>query len=128
MKEKLKMSVTKTIFYVDRYKHHVKCELYFKIKGPKTTVDMLEAFRKATNDPLSYHVHSEAHLDPQDEFNVDTGMKVARAKAETMAYRRIMRFLNRYCAHQGEMCQDIDELYHKGYSTIEHNDDYLEKF
>ena len=128
MKEKLKMSVTNTIFYVDRYKHHVKCELYFKIKGPKTTVDMLEAFRKTTNDPLSYHVHSEAHLDPQDEFNVDTGMKIARAKAESMAYKRIMKFLGRYYAHMGEISNDIDDLYNKGFDTVGHNDEYLKKF
>lgn len=122
--EPVKLSVHDTIFYVNPKTNAVGCKLYFSIKGPADLISAIEAYA----DVDCYEVTAEAHVAPGDTFDIEVGKKIARAKAETMAYRNIWGCLQRIAARMVNVLNYIDDFGYKVESVVEHNDNYLATF
>lgn len=126
--EKFKLSVCNTEFYINRKKNRVRCKLDFDIKWNPKYQGLLRLFMVWNRDPFESEVLAEANLDPQDVFDVEKGMKVARAKAESMAYRKTYKLLERFMEDVLNMANDVKDFQDKARSTIEHNNKYIEQF
>jgi hypothetical protein len=128
MKENIKLAFEEPDFRINHKKERVRCILNFSLKGDQKVLQMLSAFYQITKDPLDRTVVVDVKPSNGDAFCVDTGMKVARARAEKLAYRRVSKFLQRYEALNFEAAKLIDGFFYKANSTIEHNDEYLKQF
>ena len=128
MKENIKLAFEEPDFRINHKKERVRCILNFSLKGDQKVLQMLSAFYQITKDPLDRTVVVDVKPSNGDAFCVDTGMKVARARAEKLAYRRVAKFLQRYEALNIEAYKLIDGFLDKAESTIEHNDKYLKQF
>lgn len=128
MKENIKLAFEEPDFRINHKKERVRCILNFSLKGDQKVLQMLSAFYQITKDPLDRTIVVDVKPSNGDAFCVDTGMKVARARAEKLAYRRVAKFLQRFQALNFEADKLIDSFFHKAESTIEHNDSYLKQF
>ena len=89
---------------------------------------LFRTFELATNDPIDCRVEVVVTPSNGDKFDVETGMKVARARAEKLAYRRMARFFNRFCSFIAMTAGQVEEFQDKAYGTIEHNDKFIANF
>lgn len=128
--DKIKLSVYNTEYHISTKKKQVSCQIDFRLKGDPKFLSLLNEFIRLTNDPIStgYTVTAYANLNPLDKFDIETGMKVARAKAESMAYNRIKKFMLRYIDFLLNTSKEIDNFMKKAEGTINHNEKYLTKF
>ena len=122
--EPIKISITNTTYYVNTKANTVGCRLSFNIKGPDNTIDIISLLF----DHDCYEVTAEARLNPEDNFDYEIGKKVARAKAESMAYKRVSRMLVRIAYKMNEAMMSFGEFIDKAERVIIHNDKYLAKF
>jgi hypothetical protein len=122
--EAIKLSVTDTIYYVNEKTKAVGCKLYFDVKGSRDAITVIKHF----SDNNCYEVTAEARLNPGDTFDLETGKRVARAKAESMAYKRLNNLLYRISQRLLNVLSDIDNFAYKTDDVIEHNDNYLKQF
>ena len=77
---------------------------------------------------MEWELTAYATADPDDEFNVDTGMKIARAKAESMAYRRVKNLLSRFVVFDYDFTLKAVKFADKALDMIDHNEEYISKF
>lgn len=126
--EKIKLAFSDADFRINHKKRRIRCVLDFQVKGDQKTLRMLEAFTKITNDPIEGRVVVDVTPSKDDEFCVDTGCKVARARAEKAAYRRMAKFFGRFATFVRAMTIEIGDFNEKAYNTIEHNDNYMKQF
>lgn len=128
MKEKVKLSVYGTEFFINRKKNRVRCKIQFDFKGPVNLICALRHFMMLTNDPIEFDLIAEANLDPQDTFDINKGMSVARAKAESMAYNRAWGLIDRFTRFMDDNIDLNQEFVEKARGVIEHNNKYLSTF
>ena len=124
MRQKLKLSVYNTEFYVNEKKKRVRCKMQFGIRGDIDTLLLVDMF----SDRDCFEVMAEANTDPQDQFDIETGKKVARAKAESMAYKQLNNMLRRIALKTYYAMQDFMDFDIKADGVREHNDKYLAAF
>lgn len=122
--EPIKLSVQNTVFYVNKKTNVVGCKLYFDVKGPSDVITALKSYA----DYPCCEVTAEAHLNPDDNFDVEVGKKIARAKAESMAYRRLANLLNRIAYRMLNVLDSFDDFMYKADSVVDHNNTYLATF
>ena len=128
MNDNVKLSVRKTHFYVIPNKNVVGCKLDYELRGDQKFLSTINNFIQTVKDPIAFNVTAEAHLDPLDHFDVETGKKVARAKAESMAYDHIWGLMDRFMAHIA-MCMDqSNNMIDRASDVISHNSKYLKQF
>lgn len=122
--EPIKLSVRDTIFYVNEKTKAVGCKLYFDVKGPADVISVIKTF----TDNSRYEVVAEARVNPEDTYNIEVGKKVARAKAESMAYRQLANILQRITYRLMTVLNSVDDFMYKTDAVIEHNNNYLATF
>ena len=122
--EPIKISVTGYNYYVNEAKKTVGCRMFFDIKGPDCVIKILEQFA----DTACCEVHAEAHLDPADKFDYKTGVRIARAKAESMAYRRANNLFKRICGKLADAAIAFANFDEKTAQVLDHNKEYIAKF
>lgn len=127
-KDNFKLSIHDVEYHINRKKKRVGCHISYKLKGDPKFIGMLYGLIRLTWDPMEWELTAYATTDPGDEFNVDTGMKVARAKAESMAYQRVANLLNRVVEFNRGFIQKAETFTLKASNTIDHNREYLSKF
>ena len=134
-----KLSFEEPKFYVNEEKQLVTCVLSAnpQLLGNEKINRVCEAIARQYLSKADYErfcyfftVTANAKLNPADTFDVETGKKVARAKAESKAYSYYANLIDR--AIGGKFADDIEtvtkEFFDKADSVIEHNCEYLEKF
>lgn len=122
--EPIKISVTNTTYYLNKKANVVGCRLSFNIKGPDNVIKVIDALF----DYDCYEVTAEAHLNPDDNFDFEIGKKVARAKAESMAYNRVSKLLARIAIKMTGVIESFTTFVDKADVVITHNNEYLSKF
>lgn len=134
---KLKLSFNEPTFYVNESKKTVTCVMGYRlrVKGNDALAAAIHlvsgAYLDNDENAIRYPfvVSSTAKLNPLDKFDVETGKKVARAKAESLAYKHISRTLNRsigkFVREAVELCAEFN---HKAVNVCAHNDEYISKF
>ena len=122
--EPIKISVTSTTYYLNKKANTVGCRLAFNIKGPDAAIEVINALF----DYDCCEVTAEAKLNPADEFDYETGKRVARAKAESMAYNRVSKLFARIAYKMTDVLNAFTLFVDKADRVITHNNEYLSKF
>lgn len=135
--ENFKLSFEEPKYYVNEEKQLVTCVLNFHLLGNQKLMRLVRLMgaefleSETCSNPFltGFKVHYSAKPSHGDEFNVEIGKKVSRAKAESRAYRYMANLLRRMFNQYSNMYNDMyDSFYVKASSVIDHNDRYLEKF
>ena len=122
--EPIKISFDTPIYYVNKKTNKVGCRLSFGIKGPASVITIINSF----TDEDCFEVVAEASLHPDDKFDIEKGTTIARAKAETMAYRRVNRLFKRICGKLADVAIAFMDFDVKAATVIDNNDEFLAKF
>ena len=120
--EPIKISFEAPHFYTKEDK--VFCKLGFYIKGSDDVIRIIENFA----DAECCEVTAYAKLHPEDNFDMNAGMKVARARAESMAYRQFERMLCRITCRMMGVIDSFADFNEKTHNVIESNNKYIAKF
>ena len=120
--EPIKISFETPHFYTKDDK--VFCKLGFSIKGSDDVIRIIENFADAD----CCEVTAYAKLHPEDNFDINAGMKVARARAESMAYKQFERMLNRITHRMMGVVDSFCDFSYKSDRVIKHNKEFISKF
>lgn len=137
---KIKLSFKEPVFYVNEAKRTVTCVLGFKMHS--TSDDRYNKLWSALcymsdhvldddENVLKYdfNVTETAVACPGDEFDVETGKKIARAKAEASAYKHTAKTLYRVMGEALKILTDSSaEFITKASTVYKHNHEYIETF
>jgi hypothetical protein len=133
--ERFKLKFGEPRYYVNEKKKTVTCVMTCRLTGNPTVMEMLyvmsnlESPEAYDNIRYNFEVSATSKLYPGDTFDVETGKKVARAKAESQAYLNTSNRIGKLIGKYFNMVQNMyDEFYTKSESVVSHNDEYLEKF
>lgn len=127
-KDNFKLSIYDIEYHINRKKKRIGCHISYRLKGDPKFIGMLYGFIRLTSDPMEWELTAYTQTSLGDEFNVDSGMKIARAKAESMAYRRVKNLLGRFVEFDYDFTLKAVEFANKAYDTIDHNEEYISKF
>lgn len=125
--EPIKLSFTDPIYYTKINSGGttvVYCKLQFAIKGPDDVLKSIKAFA----DEDCYESIGQATVDPQDTYDFETGKRIARAKAESLAYKKVNRLFTRICGRLTDTALMFFRFSDKVEFILDHNDTYLSKF
>ena len=137
---KFKLKFWEPNYYVNEKKGTVTCVLKFILvdaSDNQKDKDVFRAVRCMTesvygeNNPISYSysVTETARLDPKDTFDAEIGKKVARAKAESSAYKFCSKILTKsiekFTFNLAGAAADFIE---KATGVVIHNKRYLSQF
>lgn len=134
---KLKLSFNEPTFYVNESKKTVTCVMSYRlrVKGNDALATAIQrvadTYLNEDDNVIRYPfvVSSTAKLNPLDKFDAETGKKVARAKAESSAYKHISRTLNRsigkFVRESVKLCAEFNR---KTFDVCMYNDEYISKF
>lgn len=137
---KFKLKFWEPDYYVNEAKGTVTCVLKFRLGGvigSKKDEDAFKAVRYVTesvygeDNPISYNysVTETAKLDPKDTFNAEIGKKVARAKAESSAYKFCSKILTKSIEKfTFNLASAAANFIKKASGVVVHNKRYLEQF
>lgn len=131
MHNRLKLSVSKERFFNNPNENWVGCKLHYKLNGPKNLIEDIQHFidtHKHENIKLEDDVVAYANLDPQDDFDITIGKKIAMVKAESMAYNWIWGLIDRYLDYIDSNTALLDDFCSKAGEVKSHNLFYLNKF
>jgi hypothetical protein len=130
--EKIKLSFEEPTYFINHDKKTVTCKVEFLIKGNPRILNYLDHVSFAYKNELltGYHTAiATAKLNPMDQFDVNTGIKVARAKAESWAYQmvnsHIKNTLKKCMVEVYDVVKDFEE---KASNVKEHNNKYIQSF
>ena len=134
--ERFKLKFDEPRYYVNEKKNTVTCVMSCRLTGNPAVMEMLYTMSNLSNDyslydniRYSFEVSATSKLYPGDTFDVETGKKVARTKAESQAYLNTSKKIGKLIDKYFNMVQNMyDEFYTKSESVASHNDEYLEKF
>ena len=125
MRNEIKISFTDQKFYVDQKRNEVHCVLNFKPLYPPFIQSILIQFGLYVPN---WTARSTAYLKEQDSFDIAKGQKVALAKAENKAYRKVgktLKFIQEYIKLSNwqisSFCDKVDNV-------NVHNLEYINKF
>jgi hypothetical protein len=123
----IKLSVVGRQYFFNKKKKTVTCKMSYKLKMDKSIENAFTYLMKR-NPCLTQTVSSTAYLADGDTFDKKKGMQVARAKAESMAYKEMVLLMNSLRDILNNIEMGIIEFGFKVYDTINHNKEYLKTF
>jgi hypothetical protein len=125
--EPIKLSFTDPIYYTKPNASGtttVYCKLQFVVKGPNDVLNAINLFA----DEDCYESIGQATVDPRDDYDFVTGKRIARAKAESLAYKKASKLFARICGHLTSVALSFMQFNDKAEYVVDHNDTYLSKF
>ena len=125
--EPIKLSFTDPIYYTKPNTNGnatVYCRLQFAVKGPTDVLNTIDVFA----DEDCYESIGQATVDPRDDYDFETGKRIARAKAESLAYKKASKLFARICGHLTSVELSFMQFNDKAEFVVDHNDIYLSKF
>lgn len=124
-RENLKLSVKTMRFYANPHKRTVTCVANFELLAPNYITGQLMRYSFDSNDFLDYSVKATAKVRPGDTWDEEIGFKIARAKAESMMYARVSRYLGRFLDYQDKTDIIVHDMIYKAAGVLEHNERYI---
>jgi hypothetical protein len=110
---KIKLSTVSTKYETDN-KSYVKCILRTKLNGGKEGKQLPPFYGLAT-------------LHKDDKFDYNTGCRIALAKAERNAYKKIGKILAEEYESLANFINDLSNFIFKAKVMVKHNTEYIEK-
>lgn len=133
-----KLTFWDPVYYVNEDKKIVTCRLKHRFRS--TDDKMFEMIIREIGDYVNKYKSDKllgdvlesvgvARLDPDDNFDIEVGKKIASARAETNAYKMTARMIDKMA---DEVIYKLDTLRNnfvsKSERVIKHNEDYISKF
>ena len=133
MENQIKLSVTDTKYFINPTKHSITCKMQYVVRYPlgvEPIIDYCSAILGQNNmDPSTNEVVVTARLHPNDSWDEKVGMSVARAKAESAAYKRVRKMLQRVMNHIYDTVVSPSYAFsNKAKGVEKHNVEYISKF
>ena len=133
MHNEIKLSFTDYQYYINNAKRTVTCKVVCTLNTPYNVSRLYSELRFSNfNLNLPYLdrfvVRATAHLNPSDNFDEETGIKIARAKAESIAYEKVRKHLKKLYEVLSEVNNHIAYFSNKALNVVYHNDEYLSSF
>lgn len=137
---KFKLKFWDPDYYVNEKKGTVTCVLKFRLDSVDSSQkdeDAFKAVRYMTesvygeDNPISYRysITETAKLDPKDTFDVEIGKKVARARAESSAYRFCSKILTKSIEKfTFNLASAASKFIEKASGVVRHNKHYIDQF
>lgn len=125
MRNEIKISFTDQKFHIDQKRNEVHCVLSFKPLYPPFIQSVLTQLGLYTPNWVT---RSTAYLKEQDSFDIAKGQKVALAKAENKAYRKVGRILKLAQEYIKLSDWQISSFCDKVDNVNTHNLEYISKF
>ena len=125
--EPIKLSFTDPIYYTKPNASGtstVYCKLQFVVKGPTDVLNAIDLYA----DEDCYESIGQATVDPRDDYDFVTGKRIARAKAESLAYKKTSKLFARICGRLTDVALAFMQFYDRAEFVVDHNDAYLSKF
>jgi hypothetical protein len=134
MDKKFKVSVIRTEYFTNYEKKTVTCKMHYRIKSTDDRAAYaLNYISSYMDDPMyfydDYVVIATAKTSPDDTFDQHKGEQIARAKAESMAYATVAKYLDRvHTWITRNVTVPMSEFIYKANGVLAHNDRYLDTF
>ena len=136
---KIKLSFGSPEYFVNESNNTVTCKLNFRLNpSDGTRYDsfcnaLFELSDAALKEEESirdrWTITETAKLDPADTFDVEIGKKVARAKAESSAYKFMAKKIAKIIDNSYNVIVDsCEQFIEKAAGVKRHNDKYLSQF
>ena len=91
-----KLKIEQPKFYIHSHKKIVVCELHCEIQGLPFKAKVDSKYFSDAQFYGEFKVKASAKCSPGDEYNEETGMKIAESKAMIKAYDKARRILEDY--------------------------------
>lgn len=128
----MKLSFYNTVYYINEEKKTVTCKTYYSITSSQSRLLNYMAHITDNDHPHELYAIGTARLYENDNWDIETGKKVARAKAETKAYEYVAKRANKIARDTMDislkingLCGTVSKMANK---VRKHNDEYLSKF
>ena len=132
MNNRIKLSETDCQYLINEEEKTVSCKMFYRLKMDNETVGVFTYFFDEypfNKYPCSLqNVTATARLSEGDTFDVKKGMQVARAKAETKAYKRMRQIMKKLSGKLASMIVVTNDFENRAEDIIKHNDEYLKTF
>lgn len=132
--EKTKISFYGIDFVVIENKGVVLCKLQYKVNVPevvrllaKTMTDDKDV-KKLLSDNDTFECFGVAKLMDGDTFDVEVGKKIARAKAESVAYANVANVIIKVYSKFGDALNSMEDFFDKASRVLVHNEEYVGTF
>lgn len=137
---KIKLSFAEPEFYVNKAKRTVTCVLKYKMRSTTDSRynNLWSALRYMSDHVLNdddnvlryeFIATETAVADPMDEFDVEKGKKIARAKAEASAYKYTAKALYKVIGEAlNVLTESSAEFISKASIVSKHNKEYIDTF
>lgn len=127
MNNRIKLSETDCQYFINEEKKTVSCKMFYRLKMDS---DIIGFFAHLFDEYPCYTqtLTATTHLAEGDTFDVKKGMQVARAKAETMAYKRMRQIVKRLSGKLASMLVVTNDFENRADDTIKQNEEYLKTF
>lgn len=127
MNNRIKLSETDCQYFINEEKKTVSCKMFYRLKMDSDIIGLLAHLLDEYPCYLQT-VTATTHLAEGDTFDVKKGMQVAKAKAETMAYKRMRQIMKRLSGKLASMLVVTNDFENRAEDTIKHNEEYLKTF
>lgn len=124
MYNEVKIRFNEPKYTVNEAQGTVTCELQYYVVFPEFVITLLG------NCPSYYPstVIATAKVCSEDTFNEKTGKRVALAKAEAKAYKKVEKYCFKKCGQLGKVYNKLYDFYAKAQLVVDHNSEYIKKF
>lgn len=123
----IKLSVIDCQYFINEKKKTVTCKMFYALKMDVSMENVFACLLKEY-PYCAQAVVATAYLADGDTFDKKKGMQVARAKAESMAYKEMVPLMSNLRDILNNIEMGITEFGFKAYDTINHNKEYLKTF
>ena len=127
MSYRIKLSETDCEYFINEEKKTVSCKMFYRLKMDS---DMNIVFAHLFDEYPFYpeSVTATTHLSEGDTFDVNKGMQVARAKAETIAYKIARKNVKKLSDKLASMLVCTNDFENRAEDVINHNKEYRKTF
>lgn len=132
--KKFKISVIRTEYFTNFDKKTVTCKMHYRIKSTDYRMMYALSWIGSFVDSDMYAdgtftVVATAKTSPDDTFDQHAGEQIARAKAESMAYDAVSKYLDRiHNWYVHNILTPMAAFIEKSNGVIAHNDRYIDTF
>jgi hypothetical protein len=127
MNNRIKLSETDCEYFINEEKKTVSCKMFYRLKMDDD-IYMLFAHLFDEYPSCIESVTATTHLSEGDEFDVNKGMQVARAKAETIAYKIARKNVKKLSDKLASMLVGTNDFENRAEDVINHNEEYRKTF